>query len=164
MSERRAPPHPKGRGDEEQWRRDCHLSEEEGQHDTAGKEQVCTSPGVQKAPGTCTTGGLCRTQGQLLRQRRVGRDSEFGGRKASEAPTLTGADEKNSPGPLGFVFYFLKFFNVSLFLRETRTRETQSAGRGGTERERDTESKQAPGSQLSAQSPTQGSNPRTLRS
>ena len=57
------------------------------------------------------------------------------------------------------------FFNVYLFLRE---RETQSASRGGAERERERERetpnlKQAPGSELSAQSPRQGSNPLTSR-
>ena len=37
--------------------------------------------------------------------------------------------------------------------------------RGGAERERETQNpKQAPGSELSAQSPTQGSNPQTVRS
>ena len=35
---------------------------------------------------------------------------------------------------------------------------------GGAEREGDTESEAAPGSELSAQSPTWGSNPRTMRS
>ena len=36
--------------------------------------------------------------------------------------------------------------------------------RGGAEREGVTESEAAPGSELSAQSPTQGLNPRTMRS
>ena len=35
---------------------------------------------------------------------------------------------------------------------------------GGAEGQRDTESEAAPGSELSAQSPTQGSNPQTMRS
>ena len=39
----------------------------------------------------------------------------------------------------------------------------QASG-GGAERERDTESEQAPGSEPSAQNPTWGSNPRTVRS
>ena len=46
-----------------------------------------------------------------------------------------------------------------------RERNRQSAGGGGEEREKKTQNpKQAPGSELSAQSPTQGSNPRTVRS
>ena len=57
------------------------------------------------------------------------------------------------------LFYFFSF-NVSFFLREG-----QSVGRGGAERTGDTESeKQAAGSELSAQSPTQGSNSWTIRS
>ena len=51
-------------------------------------------------------------------------------------------------------------FNVYLFSRE---RERQSASWVGAEREGDTESKQAPGSVLSAQSPTEGSNSQTPR-
>ena len=52
------------------------------------------------------------------------------------------------------------FFNVYLFLR----RERQSMSRGG-ERKRETWNlKQAPGSKLSAQSPTRGSNLQTARS
>ena len=47
------------------------------------------------------------------------------------------------------------FFSVCLFLRQ---RERQSASRGGTEREEDTDSEAAPGSELSAQSPMWGSN------
>ena len=43
-------------------------------------------------------------------------------------------------------------------------RETQSVSRGGAETEGDTESEAAPGSELSAQSPTRGSNPQTVRS
>ena len=44
-----------------------------------------------------------------------------------------------------------------------RERDTHSMSGGGTERERDTQNlKQAPGSELSAQ--TQGSNPWTVRS
>ena len=50
---------------------------------------------------------------------------------------------------------FLYFFNVDLFLRE-RVRA------GEEQRERETQNpKQAPGSELSAQSPTQGSNSQT---
>ena len=47
----------------------------------------------------------------------------------------------------------LFFFNVYLFLRQ---RESMSGG--GAEREGDTESEAAPGSELSAQSPTRGLN------
>ena len=55
---------------------------------------------------------------------------------------------------------FKKKFNVYLFLRETETETVQVVE--GAERERETQdSKQAPGSELSAQSPTRGSNPRT---
>ena len=43
-------------------------------------------------------------------------------------------------------------------------RERQSMNGGGSEREGDKNPKQAPGSELSAQSPTQGSNSRTVRS
>ena len=47
------------------------------------------------------------------------------------------------------------FFKVYLFLREK-----QSMSWGGAERERETQnSKQVPGSELSAQSPTWGSDP-----
>ena len=64
----------------------------------------------------------------------------------------------------GFTFtpdvYF--FFNVYLFLRE---RETDGVQVGEGQRERETHSlKQAPGSELSAQSLMQGSNSRTVRS
>ena len=52
-------------------------------------------------------------------------------------------------------------FNVYLFLRDRET-ERQS---GGGQREKETQNlKQAPGSGLSAQSPTWGLNPRTVRS
>ena len=48
-----------------------------------------------------------------------------------------------------------------MFIFETQ-RERQSMSRGGAERERETQNpKQAPGSKLSAQSPTRGSNSRT---
>ena len=54
------------------------------------------------------------------------------------------------------------FFNIYSFLRD---RERQSMSRGGAEREGETQNpKQAPGSELSAQSPTQGSNSRNMRS
>ena len=54
--------------------------------------------------------------------------------------------------------FFLNFFNVYLFLRETECER----GRG---RERGTQNpKQAPGSELSAQSPTRGLNSQAMRS
>ena len=56
--------------------------------------------------------------------------------------------------------FFKIFFNVYLFLRQ---RETEHEW--GRVRERETQNpKQAPGSELLAQSPTQGSNSRTTRS
>ena len=56
-----------------------------------------------------------------------------------------------------FIFYF---FNICLFLRE---RERASTGEG--QREKETQNlKQTPGSELSAQSPMLGLNPRTVRS
>ena len=56
-----------------------------------------------------------------------------------------------------------KFLNVYLFLRE-RDRDRDRAGVGKGQRERETQNlKQAAGSELSAQSPTRGSNPRTVR-
>ena len=51
------------------------------------------------------------------------------------------------------------FFNVYLFLRER-----QNVSEGGAEREGDTESEAGSGFELSAQSPTRGSNSRTGRS
>ena len=61
--------------------------------------------------------------------------------------------------------YFFKFFYMFyLFLRE-RERERESMSRGGAERERETQNpKQAPSSELSAQSQTWGSNSWTMRS
>ena len=70
-------------------------------------------------------------------------------------------------GGMSFLSYFL---NVYLFLTDTHTHththtHTQNASRGGAEREREMQNpKQAPGSELSAQSPTRGSNPRTVKS
>ena len=49
------------------------------------------------------------------------------------------------------------------FLRE-RDREKQNMSGGGAEREEIQNPKQAPGSELTAQSPTQGSNSQTVRS
>ena len=57
--------------------------------------------------------------------------------------------------PLIFFLTFIYFWD----------RERQSMNRGGAEREKETQNqKQAPGSEPSAQSPTQGSNSRTVRS
>ena len=54
------------------------------------------------------------------------------------------------------------FFNVYLFLRQRETEHERGRDR---ERERETQNlKQPPGSELSAQSPTRGSNPPTARS
>ena len=60
-----------------------------------------------------------------------------------------------------FIFFevFLKKFNIYLFLRD---RERQSMSRGGADRGEDT--KQAPGSELSAQSLKWGLNSQTMRS
>ena len=56
--------------------------------------------------------------------------------------------------------FFFSFLNFHLFLRE---RERERAGEG--QRERETQNpKQAPGSELSAQSPTWGSNSQAVRS
>ena len=58
--------------------------------------------------------------------------------------------------PLSFFFIF---FNVYSFLRQR-----QSMSGGGVERQRETQNpKEPPGSELSAQSPMQGSNSQTLR-
>ena len=60
-------------------------------------------------------------------------------------------------------FFYLKknLFNVDLFLRETKTECEWVRGQG----ERETQNpKQAPGSELSAQSPTRGLNSRAVRS
>ena len=60
-----------------------------------------------------------------------------------------------------FLLYFFNFFfNVYLFLRQRETEHER-----GRVRERETQNwKQAPGSELSAQSRMRGSNPRTARS
>ena len=64
------------------------------------------------------------------------------------------------------LIFYLKIFNIYLFLRERETeKERESVSRGGAEREKDIQNqKQAPGSQLSTQSPTWGSNSWTVRS
>ena len=60
--------------------------------------------------------------------------------------------------PLYFIYFY--FFNVYLFLRESE-RECEQ----GRSRERETQNqKQAPGSELSTQSPMQGSNSQTMKS
>ena len=60
------------------------------------------------------------------------------------------------------LFFIIMIFNVYLCLRET---ERQSMRGGGAERERETQNpKQAPGSELSAQSRMRGSNSQTVRS
>ena len=54
-------------------------------------------------------------------------------------------------------FLFSKIFNVYLFIFE---KERDRAGAGEGQRERETQNpKQAPGSEMSAHSPTRGSNP-----
>ena len=59
-----------------------------------------------------------------------------------------------------FIRFFGFFFNIYLFLRQR-----QSMNGGGSEREKETQNlKRAPGSELLAQSPMQGSNPQTARS
>ena len=57
--------------------------------------------------------------------------------------------------------YLKKKINVYLFLRQ---RERLSVSKRGVERAETQKVKQAPGSELSAQSPTWGSNPQTARS
>ena len=60
--------------------------------------------------------------------------------------------------PVCFCFCFLCPFTFE------SERETERDSRGGAEREGDTDSEAAPGSELSAQSPMRGLNPRTVRS
>ena len=63
--------------------------------------------------------------------------------------------------PQTLFIYLLKknFFNIYLFLRQRESMNKEG------QRKRETQNlKQAPGSELSAQSPTRGSNPRTTRS
>ena len=63
-----------------------------------------------------------------------------------------------SVSPLAF---FKKFLMFILFMREIETELEWGEG----QRERETQNpRQAPGSELSAQSPMQGSNPQTMRS
>ena len=58
---------------------------------------------------------------------------------------------------------FLNFFNVYLLLRDRE--KDRARAEGGAGRERETQNlKQAPGSELSAQSPTWGLNLRAVRS
>ena len=57
------------------------------------------------------------------------------------------------------ILFKIIFFNVYLFLRQRKRVRV-----GGGQRERETHNlKQAPGSELSAQSPTWSSNPQTVR-
>ena len=65
---------------------------------------------------------------------------------------------------LFFVSFCLLFFNFLMFIFRERERQRQSMSGGGAERDGDTESEEAPGSELSAQSPMHGSNPQTARS
>ena len=59
-----------------------------------------------------------------------------------------------------YLFFFLIFLTFYLLLRQGETEHEQ-----GRVRERETQNlKEAPGSELSAQSPTRGSNSRTARS
>ena len=59
-----------------------------------------------------------------------------------------------------YFYFFNLFFNVYLFLGQRETEHERGRGR-----ERETQNwKQAPGSEPSAQSPTRGSNSRTVRS
>ena len=63
-------------------------------------------------------------------------------------------DFATAPSRGDVCFFFLIFFNVYLFLRQRETEHEQERVR-----ERETQNlKQAPGSELSAQSPTWGSN------
>ena len=73
--------------------------------------------------------------------------------------TLKDSETKNvRSGRLYLFFFFLIFFYIYLFLIETG----HKWGRG---RENETQNlKQAPGSELSAQSPMRGSNSQTMRS
>ena len=64
--------------------------------------------------------------------------------------------------PIKLCSLALKIFLMFIFIFGT---ERDRAWAGGAERERETQNqKQAPGSELSAQSPTRGSNPWTVRS
>ena len=62
-----------------------------------------------------------------------------------------------------FFIFFLIFFNIYSFLRQRETEHEQGRGRERG-RHRIPNRLQAPGSELSAQSPMQGSNSRTARS
>ena len=58
--------------------------------------------------------------------------------------------------------FFKKFLTLIYFWEKERDRALMG---GGTEEEKETQNlKQTPGSKMSAQSPTQGSNPQTMRS
>ena len=65
---------------------------------------------------------------------------------------------------VSFLFFFFLIFITFIYFLETETGRAQ-VGEGQRERERETQNpKQAPGSELSARSPTRGSNSRTVRS
>ena len=75
----------------------------------------------------------------------------------SDGPLYVAEPPLNSCGILNTFLFFLIFFNVYLFLRERETEHKQGRGR-----EREIQNlKQAPGSELSAQSLTQDLNPQT---
>ena len=65
-----------------------------------------------------------------------------------------------------FIFIFIKILLLLKILNSFNIWETerQSASKGGAEREGDTESEQASGPELSAQSPTRGSSPQSVGS
>ena len=62
-----------------------------------------------------------------------------------------------------FILFLLLFFKYVFIWERERERDIEQEGE--RQRERETQDpKQTPGSELSAQSPTRGSNPRTARS
>ena len=63
-----------------------------------------------------------------------------------------------------FLFYWIISFTFKFFLMFIFETERVWVGEGQREREGDTEWKQAPGSEVLAQSPMRGSNPQTVRS
>ena len=77
----------------------------------------------------------------------------------SQRWTLNLLSHLGTPENISFLFFSLLFFS----LQHLFTFERQSMSRGGAERETQNP-KQAPGSELSAQSPTRGSNSQTVRS
>ena len=73
----------------------------------------------------------------------------------------SGKTQEDYVSALHFLLTLIIFFNVYLFLRDRETEQEQGRGREG---EGDTDSEAAPGSELSAQNPTRGSNSQTARS